>query len=285
MLDKQQILQTLGFDSFTSMQEEMAKAGSSRGGIVLLSPTGSGKTLGYLLPAVDRIDVGLDTLQVVVVTPTRELAQQSEEVLKSMKIGIRSLALYGGRPAMEEHRKIKEVKPQIVFATPGRLNDHLNKENLNARGVSVLIIDEFDKCLELGFQDEMNDLLNHFSNLYGCWLMSATDAEEIPQFMNRLFKTYHKIDYLSIAESQTESRLQVRLVRSEKKDKLESLARLLMLIKGEPTIVFVSYRESVERVGKWLREQGFTVEMYHGGMEQEWRERALYKFQIGRAHV
>lgn len=217
MLDKQQILQTLGFDSFTSMQEEMAKAGSSRGGIVLLSPTGSGKTLGYLLPAVDRIDVGLDTLQVVVVTPTRELAQQSEEVLKSMKIGIRSLALYGGRPAMEEHRKIKEVEPQIVFATPGRLNDHLNKENLNARGVSVLIIDEFDKCLELGFQDEMNDLLNHFSNLYGCWLMSATDAEEIPQFMNRLFKTYHKIDYLSIAESQTESRLQVRLVRSEKR--------------------------------------------------------------------
>ena len=285
MLDKQQILQTLGFDSFTSMQEEMAKAGSSRGGIVLLSPTGSGKTLGYLLPAVDRIDVGLDTLQVVVVTPTRELAQQSEEVLKSMKIGIRSLALYGGRPAMEEHRKIKEVKPQIVFATPGRLNDHLNKENLNARGVSVLIIDEFDKCLELGFQDEMNDLLNHFSNLYGCWLMSATDAEEIPQFMNRLFKTYHKIDYLSIAESQTESRLQVRLVRSEKKDKLESLARLLMLIKGEPTIVFVSYRESVERVGKWLREQGFTVEMYHGGMEQEWRERALYKFRSGAANV
>lgn len=285
MLDKQQILQTLGFDSFTSMQEEMAKAGSSRGGIVLLSPTGSGKTLGYLLPAVDRIDVGLDTLQVVVVTPTRELAQQSEEVLKSMKIGIRSLALYGGRPAMEEHRKIKEVKPQIVFATPGRLNDHLNKENLNARGVSVLIIDEFDKCLELGFQDEMNDLLNHFSNLYGCWLMSATDAEEIPQFMNRLFKTYHKIDYLSIAESQTESRLQVRLVRSEKKDKLESLARLLMLIKGEPTIVFVSYRESVERVGKWLREQGFIVEMYHGGMEQEWRERALYKFRSGAANV
>lgn len=285
MLDKQQILQTLGFDSFTSMQEEMAKAGSSRGGIVLLSPTGSGKTLGYLLPAVDRIDVGLDTLQVVVVTPTRELAQQSEEVLKSMKIGIRSLALYGGRPAMEEHRKIKEVKPQIVFATPGRLNDHLNKENLNARGVSVLIIDEFDKCLELGFQDEMNDLLNHFSNLYGCWLMSATDAEEIPQFMNRLFKTYHKIDYLSIAETQTESRLQVRLVRSEKKDKLESLARLLTLIKGEPTIVFVSYRESVERVGKWLREQGFTVEMYHGGMEQEWRERALYKFRSGAANV
>lgn len=131
----------------------------------------------------------------------------------------------------------------------------------------------------------MNDLLNHFSNLYGCWLMSATDAEEIPQFMNRLFKTYHKIDYLSIAESQTESRLQVRLVRSEKKDKLESLARLLMLIKGEPTIVFVSYRESVERVGKWLREQGFTVEMYHGGMEQEWRERALYKFRSGAANV
>ena len=285
MLDKQTILHTLGFDALTTMQEEMFEAGSNRGGVVLLSPTGSGKTLGYLLPAVNKIDVKLDALQVVVVTPTRELAQQSEEVLKSMKTGVRSLALYGGRPTMEEHRKIKDVKPQIVFATPGRLNDHLNKENLNARGVSVLVIDEFDKCLELGFQDEMNDLLKHFSNLYGCWLMSATDADEIPHFMNRLFKTYHKIDYLVVEEGQTESRLQVCVVHSEQKDKLESLARLLTLIKGEAAIVFVSYRESVERVGKWLREQGFTAEMYHGGMEQEWRERALYKFRSGAANV
>ena len=285
MIDVNKVILTLGFESLTQMQNRMLEVGKRRGGVVLLSPTGSGKTIGYLLPAINQVDENLDTLQIVVVVPTRELAQQSEAVLKNMKVGIRSLSLYGGRPTMEEHRKIKDVKPQIVFATPGRLNDHLRKENLIAHGLKVLIIDEFDKCLELGFQKEMESLIHNLSNISSCWLMSATDADEIPQFMNILFSSYEKLNFLTTNASTTEKRVQVLYVKSPQKDKLETLAHLLSYIKGAPTIVFVAYRESAERVGKWIREQGFTAVIYHGGMEQEWRERALYKFRSGAANV
>ena len=201
-----------------------------------------------------------------------------------MKTGLRSMALYGGRPAMEEHRKIKEIHPQVVFATPGRLNDHLSKENLNAYGVKLLVIDEFDKCLELGFQDEMEQTLKHFGPLSKCWLTSATDAEAIPQFMNKVVPTYRKLSYLAPTEEANE-RVEMWKVLSPEKDKLRTLGHLLSSLKGQPTIVFVAYRESVERVGKWLSDEGFFSVMYHGGMEQEVRERALYKFRSGAANV
>lgn len=213
MIDKEQILANLGFDTLTSMQQRMECAGKRAGGVVLLSPTGTGKTLAYLLPLVEKIDVQLDVLQAVVIVPTRELAQQSEDVFRQMKTGARCLALYGGRPAMEEHRKIREIKPQLVFATPGRLNDHLGKDNLNVFGVRSLVIDEFDKCLELGFQDEMSCVLKYFSNLSSAWLMSATDAEEIPAFMGKLFPKYSKIDFLA-ENASLQDRVEVNVVNS-----------------------------------------------------------------------
>lgn len=283
-MDKQTLLDTLGYEAFTPMQQQMAEAAAEKGGVVLLSPTGSGKTVAYLFPLVNSIKVEQDSLQAVVIVPTRELACQSEEVLKSMKTGLRSMALYGGRPAMEEHRKIKEIRPQVIFATPGRLNDHLSKENLNAYGVKLLVIDEFDKCLELGFQDEMEQTLKHFGPLSKCWLTSATDAEQIPLFMDKVVKSFRKLDYLH-TDTEAEKRVEMWKVCSPEKDKLQTLGHLLTHIKGQPAIVFVAYRESVERVGKWLHDEGFSSVMYHGGMEQEMRERALYKFRSGAANV
>ncbi len=283
-MDKQTLLTTLGFEDFTPMQQQMANAASSKGGVVLLSPTGSGKTIAYLFPLVNSVNVAIDGLQAVVIVPTRELACQSEEVLKSMKSGIRSLSLYGGRPTMEEHRKIKEVHPQVVFATPGRLNDHLTKENLNAFGVKLLVIDEFDKCLELGFQNEMEQTLKHFKHIGKCWLMSATDAEAIPQFMGKVVESFRKLDFLSETKH-IEQRVELWKVLSPEKDKLQTLGQILTHVKGQPAIVFVAYRESVERVGKWLLAEHFPAVMYHGGMEQDVRERALYKFRSGAANI
>lgn len=284
MIDQKQILANLGFQSLTPMQEAMYQAGASRGGVVLLSPTGSGKTLAYLLPLVAQVDATVDSLQAVVVVPTRELAQQSEEVLRRMKTGLRAMALYGGRPAMQEHRVIRELKPQIVFATPGRLNDHLDKENLNAYGVRVLVIDEFDKCLELGFQEEMNRIVTRVKQAQYSWLMSATDVEEIPAFMNRMASHFEQLNFLA-TQAHLEQRIEVKQVVSPLRDKLETLGHLLTDLKGTPAIVFVAHRESVERVGAWLKQEGFASVMYHGGMDQEVRERALYKFRSGVANV
>lgn len=284
MTDRQTILSTLGFESLTPMQLAMGDAAEKDGGVVLLSPTGTGKTLAFLLPLLDRIDTRLDTLQAVVIAPTRELAAQSERMLKQMKTATRSLALYGGRPAMQEHRVIHETKPHIVFATPGRLVDHLDKGNLTPHGVRTLVIDEFDKCMELGFQEEMEQAVAHFKFLRSCWLMSATDAESIPAFMGKATRGSVRLSFLEKA-AELASRIATRQVVSPQKDKLETLGHLLTYLKGQPAIVFVAHRESAERVESWLREKGFFSVMYHGGMEQEMRERALYKFRNGSANI
>lgn len=283
-MELQTLLDTLGYEALTPMQQSMSEAAAQKGGVVLLSPTGTGKTLAYLYPLTNSLNLCQDALQAVVVVPTRELACQSEEVLKRMKTGLRSMSLYGGRPTMEEHRKIKEIKPQVVFATPGRLNDHLSKENLNPCGVKLLVIDEFDKCLELGFQNEMEQTLKHFGILPKCWLTSATDAEAIPLFMEHVAPTYRKLNFLA-SNVTASQRVEQWKVCSPEKDKLHTLGHLLTSLEGQPAIVFVAYRESVERVGKWLADEGFFSVMYHGGMEQEVRERALYKFRSGAANV
>lgn len=249
--------------------------------IIVLSPTGSGKTLAYLLPLVQLLDAGKDCLQAVVLVPGRELALQSATVLKDMGCGLRAMALYGGRPAMEEHRKMREVRPQVVFATPGRMNDHLVKGNLGAFAVKWLIIDEFDKCLALGFREEMNSVIKQLRRVERRVLLSATDAEEIPMFVN--MRRTIKASYL--AEGNVAERIALYQVKSPQKDKLETLDRLLRYAGSKSSVVFLNYRDSVERTANYLREKGFSVSLFHGGLEQKKREDALYKFSNGSANI
>ena len=184
-VDIQKILTKLRITELNEMQQHAAEAiTGTDGDVVLLSPTGSGKTLAYLLPLVQLLDNTSDYVQALVITPGRELALQSDTVLKSMGSGLRSSACYGGRAAMNEHKVLKEVRPQIVFGTPGRLNDHLDKENISRYQIRYLIIDEFDKCLEMGFQAEMQKLIKSLPGLQRRILLSATNAEQIPQFVN-----------------------------------------------------------------------------------------------------
>ena len=179
------ILKKLDIDRLNEMQLNVARTISTTDNdIIVLSPTGSGKTLAYLLPSIFQLNPALDTLQMVVIVPTRELAKQSVEVLHTMGVPLRGLALYGGRPAMEEHREIIKARPQIVFATPGRINDHIAKGNINSKGVCLLVIDEFDKCLEMGFNDEMQKVIDKLPSVRRRILLSATDCEDIPNFVN-----------------------------------------------------------------------------------------------------
>lgn len=285
-------LQALGVETLTPMQEDMRQSATQSAHIVLLSPTGTGKTLAFTLPILQFVDDTRTQLQAVVIVPTRELAQQNEEVLRRMKTGLKSTCLYGGRPAMDEHRTFRELHPQVVYATPGRMMDHLDKGNVDGSTVRLLIIDEFDKCVELGFQEEMERLVQRFSAITNCWLTSATDAAEIPAFIERIGQgtqsgrrpSWTRIDYLA-AHTAVEERMQVKVVDAPEKDKLETLGHLLTSIQGAPAIVFVSHRESVERICSWLRSQRFHAEAYHGGLEQDTRERALYKFRSGSANV
>ena len=250
--------------------------------VVVMSPTGSGKTYAYLLPLIQRLDASSDELQAVVLLPGRELALQSANVLKDLGSGLRCMALYGGRPTMEEHRVLRDVKPQIVVATPGRLNDHLDKLNINAETIKWLVIDEFDKCLEFGFQDEMMSILSKLPNIERRILLSATKSDSIPKFVS-LGRTIH-LDY-RIEEENIPDRIRLYTVTSNEKDKLESLKKLLLSLGDKSSIVFLNYRDAVERTAAFLKENGFTISWFHGGLDQRKREAALYKFSNGSAPI
>lgn len=280
MIDK--ILDKLGIQLNPMQEETMHAVLHGNKDVVVLSPTGSGKTLAYLMPLVQLIDPKVDEPQLVVVTPGRELALQSTEVLKSMGTGLRTMACYGGRAAMDEHRVMNKVLPQVIFGTPGRLTDHLDKGNFSAEHVKYLVIDEFDKCLEMGFQDEMGRLIASLPYLERHFLLSATEAEEIPRFVH--MGRVETIDY-RMDEEQVPERIHIYQVKSPQKDKLETLAQLLLSLGDESSIVFLNYRDSVERTNEFLRSRGFATSAFHGGLEQHEREDALYKFSNGSANI
>ena len=280
MIDK--ILDKLGIQLNPMQEETMHAVLHGNKDVVVLSPTGSGKTLAYLMPLVQLIDPKVDEPQLVVVTPGRELALQSTEVLKSMGTGLRTMACYGGRAAMDEHRVMNKVLPQVIFGTPGRLTDHLDKGNFSAEHVKYLVIDEFDKCLEMGFQDEMGRLIASLPYLERHFLLSATEAEEIPRFVH--MGRVETIDY-RMDEEQVPERIRIYQVKSPQKDKLETLAQLLLSLGDKSSIVFLNYRDSVERTNEFLRSRGFATSAFHGGLEQHEREDALYKFSNGSANI
>lgn len=145
----QEILSNLKIEQLNAMQQASLSAAGEGKDVILLSPTGTGKTLAYLLPLVQILKPGVEGVQAVVLVPSRELALQIEQVFKSMGTAFSVMSCYGGRPAMEEHRTMKNIRPSVIIATPGRMNDHLNKQNFEASAVGTLVIDEFDKCLEL----------------------------------------------------------------------------------------------------------------------------------------
>ena len=277
-----QALVHLKISSLNPMQESAIESWREGKDLILLSPTGSGKTLAYLLPLLETLKPKVKGVQAVVMVPSRELALQIDQVFKSMNTPYKVMSCYGGRPAMEEHRTMKGINPSVIIGTPGRMNDHLSKQNFEAADVQTLIIDEFDKCLEFGFQEEMATVIGQLPRLKRRYLLSATDAEEIPRFTG-LNQTL-KFNFLS-EEEPISQRIHIYKVMSPIKDKLETLYQLLCTLGSKSTLVFCNHRESVERVGKYLQSQKYPCGVFHGGMEQDDRERALYKFRNGSCHV
>lgn len=272
---QQQVLQKLGISSLNAMQSEVGEAFRRTNNLIILSPTGSGKTLAYLLPLVESLSPDLSMPQAVILVPSRELAMQIEGVLKSMGTSLRVMSCYGGRPTMDEHRVIQSLHPQVLIGTPGRLNDHLHKGNFDVSHIHTLIIDEFDKCLELGFQEEMEEVITQLPKVRKRLLASATDCGDIPAFTGG--SDWVKLDFTQAGDVQ--ERLDLYVVHSPEKDKLETLFHLLCTLGNTSTLVFVNYRDSVNRIVDYLHSRRMVCAGYHGGMEQPDRERALYRFR------
>ena len=275
-------LHALGIEALNPMQEEMLAEVRRHDSLVLLSPTGSGKTLGYMLPVIETMQPQPHPT-VLVLVPSRELAIQTQGVASKLCRDTRAYACYGGRPVMDEHRAMRNLSPQMIIGTPGRVLDHMQKENFDYTHIDTLVIDEFDKSLELGFRQQMADILALLPSVRKRILLSATDSPEIPSFVGA--GRVHRMNYLADTDTDYADRISQYLLRSPQKDKLETLGHLLCSLGSTPSIVFLNYREAVDRVYQFLLKAGFCVSAFHGAMEQKDRERALFRFQSGCANV
>lgn len=272
-------LANTGIEALNEMQQAVLGAGTTKD-MVLLSPTGSGKTLAFLLPLLTTLTDEEKRIQALIIAPSRELALQIETVFRSLGAGYKVNCCYGGHPIRTEKKSL-EHPPTVLIGTPGRILDHLERGTVDLDTVRTLILDEFDKSLELGFLKEMKEILSHLSGVRRRVLTSATAAVEIPPFTG--IKAPVKLSFLSdVKESKA---LTLHLVNSPVKDKLETLYKLLGELKGGSALVFCNLREAVERVSNYLTERGVDNEYFHGGMEQPERERALSHFRNGSASV
>jgi superfamily II DNA/RNA helicase len=269
-----EILSKLGITQLNPMQMAAQEALASSKELVLLSPTGTGKTLGFLLPLVLALDTACDEIQLVIIVPSRELAIQIEQVMREMGTGFKVNAVYGGRAGSKDRIEIKH-RPAVLIGTPGRVADHLRREAFDTNFIQTLVLDEFDKSLEIGFENEMRDILHLLPQVRTKVLTSATQGVSIPNFVG--LKSPKVLDFLEDKISQ----LQIKKVPSPTKDKLDTLVQLLAHLGAQNGIIFCNFKDSIQRVSDYLHEHNLAHGIFSGGMEQIDRERSLIKFRNG----
>ncbi|BDD00501.1 DEAD/DEAH box helicase [Persicobacter psychrovividus] len=271
-------LKNLGIKSPNKMQEACLANYPVKKNLQLWSPTGSGKTLGFLLPILAELDPEVEGVQALIISPSRELALQIESVFKKMRTNYKINSVYGGHPMRTEINNFRHM-PSIIVGTPGRLLDHFDKENIDGSTIKHLILDEFDKSLEMGFLRDMADIFFHLPNVTHKFLISATADIEVPEFIN--MPDAHLLDF---SEEHTKSELQLKSLTTADEDKYIGLRALLGEIGGESTIIFCNHKDAVRRIHEQLTLDKIDCIPYHGDLDQQERERAIIKFRNGSAH-
>ena len=267
-LDKFQIT------DLNKMQKESYKTISTKKDLVLLSPTGSGKTLAFLLPLIEQLDKNNQEIQLLILVPSRELAQQIEQVARKIGSGFKVNAVYGGRSGSLDKIDLKH-RPAILIGTPGRVADRLRRDHFSLEYIKTIVLDEYDKSLEIGFEKEMSEIINTLPNIQQRVLTSATSYARIPDFVGLKKPVF--INHIQ----ESSSKLVVKTIISQDKDKLKSLEKSLAYIGNKPGIIFCNFKEALERISGFLTNNGISHLCFHGGMEQIDRERALIKFRNG----
>jgi ATP-dependent RNA helicase DeaD len=275
------ILANLQIEALNDMQLAAIAANEKSNDVILLSATGSGKTLAFLLPVLQQIDVDSKLTQALIIVPSRELAQQIEGVFRSMGTGLKITACYGGHLRETEENNLVQP-PAVLVGTPGRLADHIRRGSITLGSIETLVLDEFDKSLELGFQAEMEFVIGSLPSLKKRILTSATEAVEIPNFIP--LKNPARLDFLP-EHNETSEALTIKTVLADEKDKSDTLFRLICSLGNRSTIVFCNHREAVERTSALLLQKGIYNEFYHGALEQQQRDSALAKFRNGSTNV
>ena len=276
------VKERMGIEALNDMQQQALEAWKAGGGdLILYSPTGTGKTLAFVMCLLHALKPPMQQLQAVVLAPSRELVMQTAEVMRSLAVGYKVTPCYGGHAVADEKASLA-VTPDVIVATPGRLLDHQRRGHIDLGGARLLVLDEMDKSLELGFEDEMRQLLKRMPRLNRRILVSATVLDVVPEYV-RLHNPF-TLNVLNQTE-QPADRITVHQVVADSKDKLDTLLRLLLSLDGGKTIVFANYRESVERIHRFLMSKRVDAGIYHGAQEQQDRERAVAMLNNGSINV
>jgi len=280
------VAQRLGIQELNKMQRRMMEEAQAHRTTVLLSPTGSGKTLAFLLPVLKMLKQASGRVQCLIIAPSRELVLQIYGIVRDIATGYKAVALYGGHNVQDEVNSLQSGA-EILVATPGRMLDHIRRRNIDVLPCRILVLDEFDKTLELGFQEEMSRICRHTKNISRVILTSATPMTEIPAFVPTPGDV-HTFSYLAENE-ELKQRLKIHNVPSADKDKLEALMQLLLHLttdaKRHRVIIFASHRQSAERIAAYLKSRRADTVLYSGALDQQEREKAVARFNNGSAPI
>jgi len=272
-------LKNLSISEFNAMQEAVITKASMSHNVMLLAPTGSGKTLAFLISVISHLRAGEQAVQALIVAPSRELSLQIEQVFKAMKTSFRSTCCYGGHSVKIEQNSLKEA-PALVIGTPGRLADHIKRKSFDPTTIRIVILDEFDKSLQMGFHEQLKVIFQALGGKQKHILTSATRLRELPDFLP--LENVQTVNYL---KDQVDSKLGMKLVRTRSTDKVETLMRLVAGFNQEVCLIFCNHREAVERISSLFQSHKFAHGIFHGAMEQIDREKNLIKFRGGAHNV
>lgn len=256
------------------MQLAAADAISKSDDIMVLSPTGSGKTLAFLLPLIEQMSAEPTGIEVLILVPSRELAMQIEQVARSLGSGYKVNAVYGGRAGSQDRIDLSHT-PSILIGTPGRVADHVRTETIDVKNVKCLILDEFDKSLEVGFEMDMTEIISEMSGLKKRILTSATSRIEVPKFVG--FSDPVTVDFLQDQKPD----ITLEGVSCQMSHQDEALKELVNELSGKSGIIFCNFRDTVAYISDMLKQSNIPHGSFHGDMEQRDREKALIKFRNG----
>ena len=277
----QKAISAMGFEEATPIQSKSIPAIMEGSDLIGQAQTGTGKTCAFGIPAIEMLDQEADGVQVLVLCPTRELAMQSAEELKNVakyKKNVRILPVYGGQPIDRQIMALKK-RPQIIIGTPGRIMDHMRRHTLKLSNLKMIILDEADEMLNMGFREDIDTILEKVPEEKQTILFSATMPKEIMDLTGKYLKSpvHIKVAHKELTVPSIE---QFYLEVSES-SKLEVLTRLIDTKSIKLSLVFCNTKKRVDELTANLQSRGYSAEALHGDMRQEQRDKVMGRFRKG----
>lgn len=278
-------IEKMKFEVMTEIQEKVIPIALKMVDIIAQAPTGTGKTIAYALPILNKIDVSIEAIQTIVIAPTRELAVQITKEINTVAFylkDVKAVAIYGGESIDRQILALKK-RPQIIVATPGRLMDHMERRTVRLDNVTTVVLDEADEMLNMGFKEDIDFILTNVKLKHQTMMFSATISKEIERIANQFLD---KPVSIRIAASQlTVSTISQKMIEVKEKDKIEIIARLIDINDYKLVMIFCNTKKTVDEVTSQLLIRGFMTEALHGDMKQMQRDRVMNRFRSGLINI